>query len=351
MIGCGFAGLAAAIAFRQGGHDVTVFERSDGIVESSAAISLAPNALRCLDILGVRDQFPSSSMARLPATIRSDTGRVLMRSSLARFAGGDDYCLAERSMLLKSLLAQVPHASVRFRSNVTEVRPTGEVHADGVQHRFDLVVAADGAHSRARRTLWPHEATPHRTGITAWTWIVNQQMNDGYGAIWGRFAEFGILPLPDGRTYVWGGARPGHADLSAYRDWPLSLPELIAAADSDRISTVELTEVAPPRNFPKGRVVLIGDSAHAMRPTLGQGAALAMEDAITLAHGGIEQLARRRPRMLALYWVSKTGSRVAIPKLRILAAARNTALRLAPDRVMASSVGSVSRWTAPPRSS
>ncbi|OBG97717.1 hypothetical protein A5698_12640 [Mycobacterium sp. E136] len=114
---------------------------------------------------------------------------------------------------------------------------------------------------------------------------------------------------------------------------------------------MELTEVAPPRNFSKGRVVLIGDSAHAMRPTLGQGAALAMEDAITLAHGGIEQLARRRPRMFALYWVSKTGSRVAIPKFRILAAARNTALRLTPDSVMASSVGSVSRWTPPPRSS
>ena len=96
VIGCGFAGLAAAIAFRQNGHAVTLFERSVGISETSAAISLAPNALRCLEILGVRDQYPPSSVSHQPATIRNSSGRVLMRRNLAQFAGGDEYTLPGR---------------------------------------------------------------------------------------------------------------------------------------------------------------------------------------------------------------------------------------------------------------
>lgn len=351
VIGGGFAGLAAAIAFRQGGHDVSLFEKFDDVPETSAAISLAPNALRCLQILGVRDRYPPSSLSHRLATIRTDTGRTLLRSNLARFAGGDEYCVAPRSQLLRSLLEQLPEAGVHLSSRVTGLKSSGDVAVDGTWHRFDLVVAADGVNSIARRVLWPEASSPHRTGITAWTWMVDRPLSDGYGAIWGRFAEFGILPLHDGRTYAWGGARRGHADLGAYRTWPHPLPQLIDAADPDRMTTVELIEVPPPRRLSKGQVVLIGDSAHAMRPIFGQGAALAMEDAITLARGGIEQLSRRRARMLALYWASKSASSAAIPKYRVLAAARNAALRLVPDGLFASSVGSVSRWTAPSESS
>ncbi|SEH76399.1 2-polyprenyl-6-methoxyphenol hydroxylase [Mycolicibacterium rutilum] len=348
VVGCGFAGLAAAIAFRQCGHAVTVYERSGGIPDTSAAISLAPNALRCLQILGVRDEYPPSAAAHTLATVRTDTGRVLIRSSLARFAGGAEYCLAPRTRLLNSLLEQLPAECVRFSRRVTDVQPSGEVLIDGEQRRFDLVVAADGVHSVCRRNLWPDDAAPRRTGITAWTWMVDETLDDGYGAVWGRFAEFGILPLADGRTYVWGGARPGHAELTRYAGWPDPLPVLIGAVEPDRLSTVELTEVSPPRRLAHGRVVLVGDAAHAMRPLFGQGAALAMEDAIALARGGVAELARRRHRMVAMYWASRCGSAVTMPKYRALAAARNALLPLVPDRVFTSGVGMVSHRRRPP---
>jgi 2-polyprenyl-6-methoxyphenol hydroxylase-like FAD-dependent oxidoreductase len=268
-----------------------------------------------------------------------------MRRTLAQFAGGAEYTLATRSQLLESLLAQLPERCVHLSSAVTRVRPSGEIEVNDTSLRFDLVVAADGVRGVCRRSLWPEAPAPHRTGITARTWIVDDRLADGFGAIWGRFAEFGILPLPDGRTYTWGGARQGHTDLDAYRGWPDPLPALIDSAEPDRITTVELTEVPPPRRLSNGRVVLVGDSAHAMRPTFGQGAALAMEDAITLARGGIQQLSRRRRRMSALYWASKSASFVSMPRSRALAAARDTALRLIPDSLFSASVGSVSRWS------
>src|SRR5262249_55408521 len=122
-------------------------------------------------------------------------------------------------------------------------------------------------------------------------------------------------------------------ELASFRDWPDPLPGLIDAADPDRLTTVEILEARPPRQLVRGKVVVIGDAAHAMRPTFGQGAALAMEDAITLAYRGSSALARRWPRMLALYGMSKAGSYFATPRVAALETVRNWSLRLVPDPV------------------
>ncbi len=160
VIGCGFGGLAAAISFRQSGADVTVFERSAGIPQTSAAISLAPNALRCLEILGVRDQYPPSSVSDQPATIRNAAGRVLMRRTLAQFAGGAEYTLAPRSNLLESVLDRLPESCVHLASPVAGVHSTGEVDVHDTSRQFDLVVAADGVRSADQSAADRHLPEP-----------------------------------------------------------------------------------------------------------------------------------------------------------------------------------------------
>lgn len=109
-------------------------------------------------------------------------------------------------------------------------------------------------------------------------------------------------------------------------------------------------EAPPPRRLTHGKVVLIGDAAHTMRPTFGQGAALAMEDAITLARRGPAGLARRRTRLLALYAACKAGSHFATPNSAPMAKARNMSLRLTPDPLFSTLAGSVSRWHPPTHS-
>ncbi|MEZ0339326.1 FAD-dependent monooxygenase [Mycobacterium sp. pV006] len=347
VIGAGFAGLATAIAMRQTGHDVTVFERSDGPVTDGGAIALSPNGLACLDALGVRDRIDTRDWAAQPATIRNRHGRVLVRRTLGQIAGGPEFAVVPRAELTRLLADRLPGDCVRYSSGVTRATIDGYAEIDGTAHRFDLLVAADGAHSSVRSSIWADARPMRMTGITAWTWTVDRPVDD-HGAIWGRTAEFGILPLHDGRTYVWGGARIGHADLSSYRTWPDPLPALIDAVDVDSLPSVQLVESRPPRRLTRGRMVLIGDAAHAMRPTFGQGAALAMEDALTLARAGAKQLDRRRRRMLQLYWASRLGSVAALPKGAVAELVRDAAFRTVPDAVFGAVTARASRWRPPP---
>ena len=346
IVGAGFAGLAAAIALREAGHDVTVFEKASGLPTAGGAISLAPNALACLSILGVRDQVPTDYWAGIAGTVRTARGEVLVRSTLAGLTGGE-FATVLRSQLIGWLTTRLPAGCVRYSEAVYRVDVDGTIHSSGSDERFDLVVGADGARGVVRRSLWPKAPALRATGVSGWAWIVDRKLSSGFGTIWGRTDHFGILPLSDDSTYVYGASWVRGARLSAFDHWPDPLPELIDAAAPERMITPEIFEARPPWRLVRGRVVLIGDAAHTMQPTFGQGAALAMEDAITLAHHGAAGLSRRRPRLLALYGLSKGGAYFAAPRLAALEDARNLAMRITPDALFGSLAGVVSRWQAP----
>lgn len=283
----------------------------------------------------------------MPAAVRTSDGRVLIRRTLAQLAGGDEYATVPRSQLLTWLTERLPADCLHYSSAVTGVGTDGVVAVGGTEQRFDLVVAADGTRGVTRESLWPDAAPPHSTGITGWAWIVDRELDTGFGPIWGCTTDFGILPLADGRTYVYGETQKMGSQLHDYRHWPAPLPMLIDAADPNHMSTPEIFEARPPRHLLRGKVVLIGDAAHTMRPTFGQGAALAMEDAIALAKCGPRGLAKRRLRMLTLYTASKAGSHFATPRLPMAEKARNLTLRLTPDPLFGLMAGSVSHWRRP----
>ncbi|WP_193045352.1 NAD(P)-binding protein [Mycolicibacterium baixiangningiae] len=125
IVGGGFAGLAAALAFRQSGNDVSVFERSAGPPVAGGAISLAPNALACLSVLGVRERVETEPWSRMPATVRTAAGCVLVRRTLAQLTGGDHYAAVPRGQLLGWLAERLPPDCLHYSSAVTGVRTDG----------------------------------------------------------------------------------------------------------------------------------------------------------------------------------------------------------------------------------
>ncbi|MFC7623887.1 FAD-dependent monooxygenase [Microlunatus sp. GCM10028923] len=297
IVGAGIGGLAAAIALDRVGWDVTVFERSDRLGgDAGAGLSLAPNAMRCLDELGVGDQARAvSSPTQATGTIRQPDGRHLVRADPAVPAPLRGF---RRSQLHRVLLAAAESIPVCRGAEVTRVRAADQVmiveHAHG-QAESELVIGADGIWSTVRRQVVPTAGPPTFLDCTAWLGVVEHpDGTDGLAGSMtiGRGRYFLIHPLGDGHYYWALGARadrPGvrHEDelavvLDQVRDWHAPIPDLVAATTT--IRHIDIHEVQPLDRFVLGRSVLLGDAAHAMSPDRGQGAGQSLEDAVVLAH-------------------------------------------------------------------
>ncbi|MFC8930628.1 FAD-dependent monooxygenase [Rhodococcus sp. NPDC057135] len=355
IVGGGIGGLTAAIALRKAGWDVTVYERASEFTEVGAAVVLFPNALAALDEIGVGEQVRANSLPYSSGAIRNLRGQNLVTRRIGDFAGGRDLVTIHRADLIEVLVRALPSECLRTGVRVTGVgcgdHGRGEIVTDGDTARYDLVVAADGVHSVVRQQLWPGEGAVVHTGVSAWRWIVDGPPPNFVGQVWGVRGEFGILPLAGNRTYAFAGAQRGVESLAYFADWPEPVSQLVANADPARIIENELLEIRTPKLLTRGKVALIGDAAHAMRPHLGLGAALAIEDAVTLAayaHDLAGYTKARRRRVLAVQWISRHMSTVVMPASRPLAAMRDVAVRLTPDILTLSVFGVINRWRPRP---
>jgi 2-polyprenyl-6-methoxyphenol hydroxylase-like FAD-dependent oxidoreductase len=193
----------------------------------------------------------------------------------------------------------------------------------------------------------------------------------GAAITWGRGAEFGMVPLGDGRVYWYGAvnARPGRratggdeaAEVRArFGAWHDPIPALLDATDPARVIRTDIYHLATPLpSYVRGAVAVLGDAAHAMTPNLGQGANQAIEDAVVLAAvsdpAGDPAAAlaaydrQRRPRTQrvarAAWQVARFGQQLHHP---VAVALRDTAMRLTPARVGLRSMTRHTAWTPPP---
>ncbi|MFI1577113.1 FAD-dependent monooxygenase [Embleya sp. NPDC020630] len=302
VVGAGPGGLAAATALHRKGWSVVVLERSATLEPIGAAIAIAPNGLRALDTIDAGVPLRASAAIRGAATLRRPDGRVLSPTSGEAFTArfGEPMVLAARAELMRVLLAGLPADALRTGTTVLTVTPgdadrRATVTTADETLTADLVVAADGIRSPIRQAVFPEHPGPRYAGFTTWRAIV-PAMDITPGETWGRGLVFGAMPLADGRVYWYATAnRPAgttHGDaageraelLRLYRDFHAPVGDLIAAAPAERILHLDVHEMATPLPaHHRGRVVLIGDAAHAMTPNLGQGGNQALEDAIELA--------------------------------------------------------------------
>ncbi|WP_106252215.1 FAD-dependent monooxygenase [Allonocardiopsis opalescens] len=380
VIGAGIGGLTAARGLVDGGWQVTVFERADGLRPVGAGLAVAPNALRGLDAIGVGADVRALSALGMGGVCRPD-GRWMIRIDAAELQRrfGETAAVVRRSALVDLLAGGLPSGAVRASAQVTEVEPGDErrpalvratVSGAATEIEADLVVAADGIDSRTRAALFPDLPGPVYSGHTVWR-ILTPPLGSGLSSTetWGRGAVVGVMPLADGGVYLYFAvpAPPGQraADERAelvrrFGGWHAPIPKALDAVDPDDVLRNDIYWLAtPPPAFHRGRVALVGDAAHAMTPYLGQGGCQAIEDAVTLARFlAADQvpaaLARytdaRLPRTSRIARQSARVGSVVQTRSHVVRALRDTALaavgRFAPQ-LFYGSLESALEWRPP----
>ncbi|MET9138706.1 FAD-dependent monooxygenase [Streptomyces parvulus] len=347
VIGGGIGGLTAAAALHRAGLSVTVLERAGSLRPPGAAISLSPNALRALDVIGLGDEIRDLAAWQGDGGLRTPGGRWLSRSSAraaeARFGG--PLVLLHRATLVASLSERLPAGTVRTGADAiladpgADDRPARVRTADG-EWEADLVVAADGIHSAARRTLFPDHPGTVYSGFTTWRLVIPLPgARFASHETWGRGRLWGTHPLKGGLVYAYAAAvtpAGGHAEderaelLHRYGDWHDPVPAVLAAAGPEDVLRHDVHHIARPLPaYHRGRVALLGDAAHAMPPNLGQGGNQAIEDAVVLAHHSGDPAAytaARQPRADAVARRAVRAARLNLMTSHAGTAARDAAL-------------------------
>jgi len=306
IIGGGIAGATAAVSLRRAGHDVVVHEQAPEPREVGAGIGLWGNAVAALRLIDLAEPVLARGERMRVAEVRAASGRLISRAEWAQYEryGSDFFALVHRAELLEELLRPLPGNIVRFGSRFVASEPDGA----GVRARFengdteagDLLIGADGLHSRVRAELLGPSA-PRYVGYTCWRGVVefpSPRIPPGYVAeIWGRGARFGITRIGLGRVYWWAtlNAPPspgeqGRLDqvakatlLRTHGRFCDPVPAIIDATDAGHILRNDLYDRRPDPRWTGPRRLLIGDAAHPTTPNLGQGGCMAIEDGVVLA--------------------------------------------------------------------
>ncbi len=285
MVGGGVAGAACAIAVRRIGMDVDVYETYDDPAgRVGSFVSLAGNGLRALDALGVLPQVQAAGFAVDRQRMWSGNGRLL--GDVPRGRRGDDP-LRSVTLMRADLVAVLRAAAVAAGARIV----TGERRAPGDprDRAAELIVGADGIWSTTRRALDPSAPEPRYAGmVTASGFARGLALEPGsFNMIFGRAGAFLYLPAPDGT--VWWSAQvaaaqpPDAADLALLADLFGGEPrasEIIRATRDAPTVTINHVLAAVSRQH-DDRTVLVGDAAHPVGA--GQGASMAIEDAVVLA--------------------------------------------------------------------
>jgi len=307
IVGAGLGGLVVARLLLDAGYDVRVYEQAKMFTKLGAGIHLGPNLVKILQRLNVHHEIIREGYQPDAWTSRDGlSGDVLYRLPLrntAQTVYGAPYITAHRGSLHETLVKTVPPHYIEFDKRLVRLAESNDgvdlYFEDGSRAQADVVVGADGVNSKMREILIG-EARPQFTGRVAYrgSALVSQldfQLGD-LTKWWGPNAHvmaYFVSPLRDELFYIAVVSEKGWPHKSSFVEGDVTElrrlyngfhPELQAVlAASPAVTKWAMFEQDPLPVWSRNRIVLLGDACHPMKPHMGQGAAMAMEDAAVLA--------------------------------------------------------------------
>lgn len=325
--GAGVGGLTAALCFLQHGAEVAVFERAPALGEVGAGIQVPPNAMKVFQALGLDDAL--ADIAFRPEALEArmgQSGLELFNIPVANAAidrWGAPYLHIHRAdyiaVLHEALRAKSPDA-LHLGAEIVGFQQTANAIsaqlADGRHINGDVLIGSDGIHSPIRAAMLGDDK-PVFTGNVAWRAVVPMEKLGNLAprptaCVWmgpgkhcvtyrlrrGELANFvGVVERDDWTIESWNERGTKAEALADFDGWHPTITRILNGAEE--LYRWALFDRAPLAKWADGRVALMGDAAHPMLPFMAQGAAMAVEDAWTLA----QQLAltENAPRALQNY--------------------------------------------------
>lgn len=308
VVGGGIGGMATAIALKRIGVDVDLIDADPHWRVYGAGISVTGISLRAFDALGVFDQIRQHGFVGSGMRGKTAAGHVLMEvpavaNPLPIQQGGGILRPVLHDILSSTVRSEGVHVSLGVKVDTLRQDEAGVdvTFTDGTAGRYDLVVGADGIYSSIRDMLFPDVPKPQFTGQGCWRLVAKRPPEvDRTEMYFGGPVKLGINPVSQDEMYMFLLEHVPDKHHFSEEELVPHLRELMAPfggavpamrdsiTDPAQINYRPLEWLLLPDPWYKGRVVLIGDAAHATTPHLASGAGIAAEDGLVLA----EELAR-----------------------------------------------------------
>ncbi len=359
IIGAGIGGLTTAIALEQKGIKTRIFEQAEQIKEVGAGIILANNAMQVYEKLGLRKIIEENGNPISSMNITKSNLKPLSKIDLTFFEQKHNTknIAIHRGKLQQILIDKLKSTEINLNNKLTSIVKSENGYdlnfENGKLIQSSTVLGADGLNSVVRQKLFPNNSIRNANQI-CWRGVTKYELPEKFrnelNEAWGKSERFGFVQIAENKVY-WYALKSFKKNKNEFSinnlhqyfcSYNSIVKDIINSTKKEQINTTEISDLKPTNIWHKENVCLIGDSAHATTPNIGQGACQAIEDAYLLSECldknkiGQAFTEYQKLRLPKAHQVVKTSwfvGKMAHISNPILIGLRNQILRLTPSSV------------------